>query len=228
MKSLKEIGQILALAGLPIFVSCGDVVFAEDVEPSTQLADDIAVIEDYLDKEGYTDYDTLDSEVRVVILEEGTGDVINYNDLIWYDYIGSFIDSLIFDTSISSIALEQDMKYALDSTFLKSLINPELDSLDDQGERILLEVSFQQGYFHIYNENPPSFYTTHTPGGWFIKQSQLISGFKDGIHHVFENVNISGRGLVLIPSDQAYGRGGTIRISPNTPIMFEIRTIRKK
>lgn len=227
-KMLKKVGLGICLVSVGIFISCGDVVIAEDFDPVAQLEADIVIIEDYIAKEGYVDYDTLETEVRLVILEEGTGATIEYNDFVWYDYIGSLVDSLMFDTSIRELAFKQDSTFAVDTVYVEDDNGDFIR--DSDGNKIIATINFEGDYIPIYFEsrNYAPFETTHTPGGWFLNQENFVNGFKTGIHHVLENTNIGGRALLLIPSGQAYSTVGTTTIPPNAPIIFEIRVVRKK
>ncbi len=228
VKNLMLVGAF-GLVGLAL--SCGEVQIQETIDPEVQLAEDIAIIEEYLASKDIVDYDTLESEVRVVIMELGDGEPIAYQDIVWYDYIGRFTNDQIFDTSIGSLALEQDQSKVIDTVFLKSQANPELDSLDDDGEKIIEDINYEDGYFPIYSEirDYEPFFTTHTPGGWFIQQENALTGFKDGVHAVLEEVNLNGRGIALLPSVEAYGVAGSFPvIDPNTVILFELIPVRKK
>ena len=229
---LKELIVGVCFVTLGIFISCGEVVIAETVDADLQLEEDIATIEAYIAEQGYLEYDTLESEVRVVILEEGTGDAINYEDFVWYDYIGSLIGDVTFDTSIASVAYEQDLIYLnLSDITLTEDSDGNLPYLDINGYQYFTDASYTDDYNAIYyaKRDYSPFQTTHSPGGWFIQQDDFIHGFRDGVHEILENVNLKGRGLMLIPSAEAYGTAGSSPIiDPNTPIMFEIRTVRKK
>jgi hypothetical protein len=107
---------------------------------------------------------------------------------------------------------------------VQSFANPELDSLDENGERIIAFVEYEPGYIPVYSSarDYQPLITTHTPGGWYIQQDATIRGFRDGTHHILERVNIDGKGLILIPSAEAYGPQGSGIIPPNTVVLFEI------
>lgn len=221
---------MLAIGITAVLVACGEVKFAKEFDPDAQLAEDIAEIEAFIFKEGYTDYDTLESEVRVIVLEEGTGAAIEYDDIIFYDYIGRYIDSVMFDTSIGELALAQDQEYAVDTTYLKSKVNIDRDSLDADGNRVVETVEYEEGYYHIYStvREYQELITVHTPGGWYIQQGSLVGGFKDAVNYSLEKLKLGGRVLAFLPSVEAYGTTGAFPIGANTPISFEIIAVRKK
>jgi len=220
MKTLKLM-MLVALGGWMIFfVACQQAELVDPVDPEIQLEEDIAIIEDYLADEGYEDYDTLDTEVRVVILEEGDGEPIEYNDIVSYNFAGKFTDGNLFDTSIAQLAYDQDTANA-------TVYYPETIELDENGLAQYDSIDYDTDYLPIYSSsrNYEPFITTHTPGGWFISQGGSIPGFADGTHHVLDRVNIGGRGLILLPSREAYGRSGSGSIAPNTVILFEITPV---
>ena len=115
MKVLKLIGGFGLLGFIGNLMACGTTDLIEAFDAEAQLADDIEIINEYLADHGHTDFDTLESEVRVVILDEGDGESIEYNDIIQYDYIGTFTNDSLFDTSIARLSYDQD---TLTSTYL--------------------------------------------------------------------------------------------------------------
>jgi len=228
MKVLKLIGGFGLLSFIGSLMACGAADLIEAFDAEAQLAEDIEIIEQYLADKGYTEYDTLESEVRVVILDEGDGESIEYNDIIQYDYIGTFANDSLFDTSIAKLSYNQD---TLTATYLElAKDDDELPILDVNGLQELDTVAYPDYYLPVYSSLRTyiSFITTHSQGGWFIQQEGSIQGFKDGTHQILDNVNLGGRGLMLIPSSLAYGRTGTFLIDPNIVILFEIRPVRKR
>jgi hypothetical protein len=214
------VGLCLVFGILMFFISCGRVDVAETFDPSEQLAKDIVIIEDYLETMGYTEYDTLPSEIRMVIFDQGTGDPINYGEIIRYNYIGYFTSNIMFDTSIGSLALAQDLEYALDTVY----------RISTNGKRVISRVLYEEGYTPIYN--PSRTYTpfqdTHTEGGWFMRNyTNNIVGFIDGLSAVLDEVNIGGRGLVLIPSGLGYRNVANRSIPANTVLIFEFHVLKK-
>ena len=90
----------------------GDEVIATTVTAAEQFEIDKQLIRDYLAFYQYEE-DTTDLGVRLVVVEEGTGNSPEVSDLIYFDYAGRFInqneddeiiDTTYFDTTIFSIA----------------------------------------------------------------------------------------------------------------------------
>ena len=73
MRILKHFVWLAMVALLMIFVACGGSELIDPFDPEEQLAEDIDLIEGYIADKGWTDYDTLDNEVRVIVLEAGDG-----------------------------------------------------------------------------------------------------------------------------------------------------------
>ena len=121
--------------------------------------------------------------------------------------------------------------FAIDTVFLKSELNELLDSLDDEGNRIIESVNYSGDYISIWSEfrQYNEFVTTHTPDGWFIQQDNFVGGFRDAVHYAMDNAPVGSRVLGLMPSREGYGPSGLrdprsfdYIIQPNTPLMFEI------
>ena len=186
MKILKLIAGLVVLFNLANVVSCSTSRLVDPHDPVEQLEIDIDLIEEYLAENGYTDYDTLDSEVRVVILEEGTGDAIEFSDIIQYEYIGKFTNNVIFDTSIEQLAYDQDVANIIDTTYQK---DDNGDFILEDGEKVIETINYEDDYFPIYTPSRDygPLITTHSQGGWFILQTNSIFGFRVGVHEVLDN-----------------------------------------
>jgi len=225
-------GGGIALIAVAVITSCGPE-YIEAFDPDEQLAIDIEIIENYLSEKGYTEYDTIENDIRVVVLDEGAGAPIELNDIVTFHFIGRFLDNEIFDTSSEEIALEQDLLNTIDTTFQteKDDITP---ILDDEGNKIIRSINFVEGYFPIYvsSRNYEPYITTHTPGGWFADQTfgSLIAGFSPSAHYMLSNINLDGSVIAIMPSSAAYGdtRDPSLMEFRNTVLIFEFRPIFKR
>ncbi|WP_375579900.1 FKBP-type peptidyl-prolyl cis-trans isomerase [Marivirga tractuosa] len=97
----------LMMAGLVtvLFSSCD-----EDCEnlrgecPEEQLAEDISVIEAYLEENNLTAERDPSYDLFYIIEEEGSGEKPSNGDRVEVNYVGKFLDGEVFDTSIESVA----------------------------------------------------------------------------------------------------------------------------
>lgn len=190
---MKNIFFALVLAAF--IAACGDGNVVIQVDPAIQLEVDSAVIADYMEEKGYTDFVTTDLGVRYVILEEGTGTAIDESDIVTFDYIGVLTNDSIFDTSIKAIG--------------DSIRNVE--NIPDKFTSTFTET-------RIYSP----FTITYASSGWTI-DGQFVAGFSNGVSATLREMNVGGRSLIVMPSSLAYGTTGSgLLIPANTVIAFEI------
>ena len=230
MKKLKLVICIACLLVLTIIMSCGPQ-FEEAFDADEQLAIDIELIENYLAIKGYTDYDTLDNDIRALVLDEGIGEFIEPNDIITFHYLGIFLSDTIFDTSIAEIAFEQDTTSRVGDIVFEYI--DDVLSLDMNGLPVISEITYKENYSPIYNSTRTysNSKTTHTQSGWFTDQllsSGYISGYAPAVNYALFNCKIGGRSLALIPSYMAYGNNPTYKDLRNKVLMFEIRPVQKR
>jgi FKBP-type peptidyl-prolyl cis-trans isomerase len=102
----------LMLAGLVtvLFSSCDEE--CENLRgecPEEQLAEDIQIIEDYLEENNLTAERDLSYDLFYIIEEEGTGAKPENGQQVQVNYVGKYLDGKVFDTSIESIAREEEI-----------------------------------------------------------------------------------------------------------------------
>lgn len=121
--------QILALLVIIISIvsGCGDNEIVTIVSTEDQLALDIVKINDYIAQKGYTNVDTTSRSVRYVVTNEGSGDTIESGDIVSLHYTGRFLDDEVFDTSIDTVAINNDM-YDSARTYRPSFIFTQSES----------------------------------------------------------------------------------------------------
>ena len=105
---MKNIQLFVGLLAVLMLMSCEEDSVVSLVDPSIQRAEDLAIIEDYIEEKGYTNVDTTASGVRYAIIEEGTGKSIAFNDIVQIHYAGRLTDGTLFDTSIDTVAINND------------------------------------------------------------------------------------------------------------------------
>lgn len=76
--------------------------------PEEQLAKDLKIIEDYLAENNLTAEKDPSYELYYIITEEGTGDKPANGQKVLVNYVGRFLDGKAFDTSIESVAKDEN------------------------------------------------------------------------------------------------------------------------
>ncbi len=177
-----------------VVMACGDGNVVIQVDPAIQLAEDSTIIAEYMEDKGFDDFKTTVSGVRYIILEEGTGDPIDESDIVTFDFIGKLTNDSIFDTSIKAIG--------------DSIRNVE--NIPDKFSSTFAE-----------NRVYAPFTITYAASGWTIN-GQFVRGFSDGVSAAFNEMNIDGHALIIMPSILGYGTGGRgLIIPPNAVLVFE-------
>lgn len=228
MKGIKGFLFIWLVGVIAVLIACGDIDYVEPFNEDDQLETDIGLIEDYLAELGITDYDTLDTETRIYVEETGDGGSVDYEDIAFFDYVGKELDGRIFDTSIADTAYWEDFENLVTYYEVVDTLTGE-PIYDVNGFQDLDSTEFVDNYSPIYSSTRlyEEWITTHTPGGWAMDQQGAISGFSDGVHYAFENVNIGGKIVVIMPSVEAYGNASFNGLA-NTVLRFDIYVRRTK
>jgi len=238
MKNWKLIMGCLGLVAIGMLMACGPE-YKEAFDPEEQLEIDIELIEEYLADQGYTQYDTIENDIRVLVLEEGDGAAINYNDIVSFHYTGRYLDGTIFDTSNESMAIAQDLEYLNDTTFMteKDDVTPVLD---DEGNKIVRQINYLEGYVPVYFDGAiyEPYITTHVPGGWYTdvlypRTNITPSGFAAFprvVTYALEEANINGHVRAILPSSQAFGNISLRAVERfrNTVLILDIYPVEKK
>lgn len=108
----------LSVVASVLFVGCGEGNVVTAIDPNVQLAEDIAIINEYLQDLGYdpNEVDTTETGVRYIILDEGMTEFdsldIDESDIVDFDYIGRLTNDALFDTSIPAIAEQDTIVYS--------------------------------------------------------------------------------------------------------------------
>lgn len=102
--------QLAFLLGMAtaFLAACREDIVASPVDPDVQLREDLEIISGYMDSLGYEHVDTTASGVRYVVLDSGSGVSPAYGDIVFYHYTGRLTDGHVFDTSIDTVAQNND------------------------------------------------------------------------------------------------------------------------
>ncbi|WP_462247235.1 FKBP-type peptidyl-prolyl cis-trans isomerase [Ekhidna sp.] len=192
-----------------IIAACGDGNLQIEVDPNVQKNIDVGLIEDYLTERGFgeNDIDTTSTGVRYVILDRGTGAAISESDQVRYTYVGQFLSDTIFDTNIQSIADSIRLALVEDSV-----------GLADKSEHELYLNQFSED--RVYD----TFFITYSSSGWnFPSGRGVADGFFNGIAETFNQLNVGGEVLLVLPSAEGYGEEGSgALIGPNEVLVFTL------
>ena len=196
----------VGLFTLIMWTSCGDGNIFVEADPAIQAAEDSATIVNYIDDLGLTGMDSvLLSGVHYVILDSGDGQFIDESDIVSFDYIGRTLNDTIFDTSIKEIA---------DS--IRILVAEDTVGVEATLKQLSLLISFEE------ERSYEPFEITYAASGWPFA-GRFIRGFEQGVSATFKLMREGGKALIVIPSAQAYGPGGSgVLIPGNTVIAFEL------
>ena len=114
---MKDLVVVVSFLLVGILISCGETNIIQPIDPNVQRAEDIEIINTYLEGLGYdpNEVDTTESGVRYIILDEGqVGNdelMIDESDIVTFNYIGKLTTEILFDTSIESLAKEEPNIY---------------------------------------------------------------------------------------------------------------------
>ena len=235
MKKLKLASAVSCLMIFTVVTSCGPQ-FEDPFDSDEQFAIDIELIEQYIEDKGYADYDydTLSFGIRLVVIDQGAGSAIEYNDIVQFDYDGRLVNDLLFDTSVAQKAFDQDISKSTVPVEYTTNENDEV-VLDNNQLPLIKVIDFDDNYKPIYV--PSSIYTpivtTHTPGDWFLFSQSfqgtfLASNTKEAIGKILSSTNIGSKCLILVPSSAAYGRSSFGNVAANSVVIYEIQIKRKR
>lgn len=206
---MREKLLVCIITSVAFLISCGDGNVIVPTDPAVQREKDSLEIIDYFILNDYpiTEETVTPSGVRFVILDEGSGAMIEESDIITFDYTGKLLSDTIFDTSIEHVA--DSIREAVEA--------------DTVGKPVS-EVSLQIDILAVFNEDRTyrPLVETYSKSGWPM-QGSYIRGFQDGISASFGSMKIGGNVLIVIPSGEAYGTSGSAPlIEPNSVIAFEL------
>ncbi|MEL6559097.1 MAG: FKBP-type peptidyl-prolyl cis-trans isomerase [Bacteroidota bacterium] len=190
--------SLISVLALIFIAGCGQEEIAEAFDANEQYKLETELIRDYLAENNFEE-DTTDIGVRLVVTDQGSEQMAEIGDVIYFDFAGRFlnrnedeevIDTAYFDTTIFSIAEEE---------------------------------------LGVEEDNPIRFRPvvyTYSEDGWTLTQSSggtgFIVGFRDGVTELLKIVGVGGAGEIVLPSRVAYGTAGRVGINPNQVLIFEI------
>ncbi|MBV6647889.1 MAG: FKBP-type peptidyl-prolyl cis-trans isomerase [Cyclobacteriaceae bacterium] len=103
MKLSGKVGVLVSFISLGFAVGCGSDDVLETASQDEQRTEDIALIESYIAEKGFTDVDTTSSGVRYVIRETGSGEAIEYGDIVTLDFTGTLTNGEVFRSTVQAV-----------------------------------------------------------------------------------------------------------------------------
>lgn len=197
MPDIKNLIFFLFTTAFLGFISCQEVTIEEPVDLDEQRETDINLIEEYLLENEITDYGVTPSGARYYVEEQGSGDPIQRNDILKLDYLAKTLEGTVVFTNIPAVA---DTSIAVSTG---SLLEPRV--------------------------------VTFTESGWsfnfvsFLEGTQLLNGdgMNEAVGRGLSMMNVGGKLIVLLPSDQALGAQTTTFIDPFSVLVYEVYPIEK-
>ncbi len=158
--------------------------------------------------------------------------VPEFNDIVSVHYVGKFTTNEIFDTTNPEVAKDSDsLNYVAKGVSFDDL----LAGSDKTYEELLDSLNTSDGAISdpVFTLNrlyvPMAF--NHQADGTGISFS-FIPGFRSGLRNLMLEMELSSRGLIMIPSAVGYGTVGSSidaegnqGIPPNTPLIFEFELV---
>jgi hypothetical protein len=88
-----------------LWMACTPDILEEE-DPAVRRSEDIAEINTVIAENGWSTPDTTESGARFLIFKEGSDsqENIKQHDIVYFDYIGYYLDGNVFDTSIPLVA----------------------------------------------------------------------------------------------------------------------------
>jgi hypothetical protein len=102
--------HLIILMGLivSLLFSCeNDILEDETVNTDAQWLEDIQIITDYINDNGFS-YDTTTNGVRYTILDSGSGKSVNPNDIVAFHYTGRLTTDTLFRSTIDTVLINTD------------------------------------------------------------------------------------------------------------------------
>ena len=167
----------LTIVGVIWAVSCTENV-EEVVDRDVQRLEDIEKIEEFIAENNLGEFDTTASGARYIIADTGRRGSIDYNDIVAIDYTARLLDSTVIQTSIQSIAEEEFSSFT-------GVLEPTVFTYTQTGWNL--------DFLSLTNQ----FLIGANPG----------RGLGEAITEALVDMEIGGKLIILLPSDQAYEDG---------------------
>ncbi len=198
---MRSIG-IWALGLLFVFslAGCGEINLIDPPTADEQLVEDLEIIEEYRVAEGITFVeDSMAYPIHYVILDEGSGKAVNFEDIVSCNFNLMETSGEIFHTSMKAVAEENDI-YNEDLPYKPSIFT---HTQTGWGVAPILQSS---------NTTSPTY-----EAGWRI-----------GLTAALKKMNVGGHALIVSPSNYAYQNFSPFGIPSYSVVVYEVFVINAK
>lgn len=181
----------LAMVSLAVLIHCKGVTFLEEYNPELQLAEDLEKITEYIEAAGLGIPDTALFGAMYFILDEGSGDSVNFGDLISMELAVYNLDTTLVSSNIQFSPVQ-------DTVFLTTSTN------DEPVVFTLTESGWAFGLTSIDRD--------HINGGRALKRA---------VSESFIRTRTGSHILIILPSTLAYGPSFNSGFRPNSVLLYQ-------
>lgn len=191
----RNVFYLLVLISCISIVGCGEVNIIEQPTQDEVLAEDLEQIEEYRQAEGLTFIeDSAAFPVQYLILEVGSGEEVEYEDIVFCDYNLKLLTGEVFHTSMQDVAEANDI----------------FDESINYQPSILTHTQTGWGVNPLLGQ--PSVNTN----------SNFELGWRIGLTAALNRMNIGGQATIIAPSTYAYQNFNPFGIPDNSIVIYEV------
>lgn len=182
-------------------VGCGEINIIDPPTVEEQLEVDLEIIEEYRVAEGLTFVeDSTAYPIHYVILDEGSGKAVNFEDIVFCNYTLRETSGDIFHTSIKSVAEENEI----------------YDDAYSYKPAIFTHTQSGWGVTPILAQPNNSSSSTYE------------SGWRIGLTAALKKMNVGGHALIVSPSNYAYQSFNPFGIDDYSVVVYEVFIVNAK
>ncbi len=187
------------MLALVLVAGCGEVNIIDPQTQDEQLAEDLEVIESYRQAEGITFVeDSSTFPVFYLILEEGDGKEINFEDIVFCNYNLKLTTGELFHTSIKTVAEDNE------------IFNEDIN----YQPAVFTHTQTGWGVTPILSQPNTN--------------STFELGWRIGVTAALKQMNVGGRALIVAPSNYAYQSFNPFGIPDYSVVIYEVFVVNAK
>lgn len=196
----RKVFYVLVLISCISIVGCGEVNIIEQQTQDEVLTEDLELIEEYRQTEGLTFVeDSAAFPIQYVILDEGSGEEIEYEDIVILDYNLKLISGELFHTSRLDVAEANDV-------FIENFpYGPSVSTHTPTG----------------WGVNPLVRLSAPSPN------PNAGLGWRIGLTAALNKMNVGGHAVIVVPSNFAQSYN-VLGVPSNSIIIYEVFLLNAK